>query len=248
MIEREQFYQAVTLAVAVLCADFMERRHPAYAVDRRSALPLNILALFIVIAAGELWKMLLMRGLNALSLVGAAGPSGLIALSSPVKIFLGVVFVDFCLYWVHRAMHRPALWRTHTFHHSIEQLWWLSGARTSMMHLFLFAVPQVIICYYILDFSAVEAGIAFSFGVIVNIWIHTNLRVNIGRLEWLLITPNYHRVHHGARGLSNRNLGFVFTVWDRLFGTYTDPRSAGKEFALGVFPIGKRLLRTLVGY
>jgi sterol desaturase/sphingolipid hydroxylase (fatty acid hydroxylase superfamily) len=84
-------------------------------------------------------------------------------------------------------------------------------------------------------------------GIIVNIWIHTNLDVDLGRFEWLLITPNYHRVHHGARGLSNMNLGFVLTIWDRMFGTYVDPRALETDFALGVISTRKGLLRMIAG-
>jgi sterol desaturase/sphingolipid hydroxylase (fatty acid hydroxylase superfamily) len=248
MMEKEQLYQTGTLVAVVLIADFMERRWPGSPVDRRRALSLNILSLLIVIVVGELWKALLLSGVNALSVGGSALLEGLQRLPGPAKILLGIIFTDFCLYWVHRAMHRPTLWRTHTFHHSIDQVWWLAGSRTSATHLFLFAVPQVMIAYYLLALSRHEAGVAFSFGVFVNIWIHTNLWVDIGRLDRILVTPNYHRVHHGARGLSNNNLGFVFTIWDRMFGTYVDPRAMERGFALGAVSVKRRLFRMIVGY
>ena len=74
-----------------------------------------------------------------------------------------------------------------------------------------------------------------------------NIRVDLGPLQEIFITPNYHRVHHGARGLSNKNLGFILTIWDRMFGTYVSPQSVGKGFALGFIPARKRLLRMIVG-
>lgn len=247
MGERGLLSEIITLVLVVLFFDSMERLRPGHAVNRQRDLSLNILALIVVIVSGEMWKALLLEGLNAINLPRAQTLSVVPRLPGAVKILLGIVLTDFCLYWVHRAMHRPLLWRTHTFHHSIEELWWLSGARTSLTHLLLFAVPQIFIGYYLLEFEAWEAGLAFSFGVLVNIWIHTNLWVNFGPLEWILITSNYHRIHHGARGLSNKNLGFVFTVWDRMFGTYVDPRSVGKDFALGFISTRNRLLRMIVG-
>jgi sterol desaturase/sphingolipid hydroxylase (fatty acid hydroxylase superfamily) len=244
----EQFYESITLVVIVLLVDFLERSRPGFAVDRKRDLQLNIMAILVVGVVGEAWKILLVNGFNFLSIGKELSLPALRGLPGAVKIFTGLVLADFSLYWVHRAMHRPALWPTHIFHHSIEQLWWLSGSRTSAVHLLLFAVPQVLIGYYILAFTPGEAGVGFSIGVVVNIWIHANLWVNLGPLEWIIITPNFHRVHHGSRGLSNKNMGFIFTFWDRIFGTYVDPRLKGKDFALGYASTRGRLLRMMVGF
>jgi sterol desaturase/sphingolipid hydroxylase (fatty acid hydroxylase superfamily) len=243
---REQIYQAITLILIVLFVDFLERRRPGQVVDRRNRITLNILALLITASAGEMWKEFLQGGLNVLDLDRIFAPTAIRRLPGAVKILLGLTLADFCLYWVHRYMHRPTLWPTHKFHHSIDELWWLAGSRTSLTHLFLFAVPQVFLAYYIFALSPREAGIAFAVGVVVNVWIHANLWVSLGSLEWLLITPNYHRVHHGAKGLSSRNLGFILTVWDRMFGTYINPETTGKDFALG-FVSTRHLFRMIVG-
>ena len=40
-------------------------------------------------------------------------------------------------------------------------------------------------------------------------------------------TPADHHVHHK---LFNRNFGHLFMYWDKMFGTYTDPRSVPKHF------------------
>ncbi len=248
MASREQFYEGITLVLIVVLVDYLERSRPGFVVDRKQNLSLNIMAFLVVVVAGEAWKILLLRGFDLLLPSRGLSFATLSGLTSIVKIFVGVVLADFCLYWVHRAMHRPALWPTHIFHHSIEQLWWLSGSRTSVTHLLLFAVPQVFIGYHLLAFTPAEAGVGFSIGVVVNIWIHTNLWVNLGPAEWLIITPNFHRVHHGARGLSNKNLGFVFTLWDRIFGTYVDPRRQGKDFTLGYASTRGRLLRMIAGF
>ncbi len=248
-MDRTRFFQTITLVAVVLIFDFLERLRPGHAVNRRRELPLNLLALTIVAVAGEMWKELLLKGGVALDLVNVFSSFRLKDLPGVVKILFALVFADLCLYWVHRGMHwKGLLWRTHTFHHSIEQLWWLSGSRTSLTHLFLFAVPQILIGYFLLQMSPREAGVAFSVGVAVNIWIHANIWVNLGPLAWLFITPNYHRVHHGSGALVRKNLGFIFTIWDRIFGTYIDPRSMGQDFALGFIPTRNRLFRMIVGF
>ncbi len=243
---QEQGYQAITLVVAVCFFEFLERRRPGFQVNRKRELSLNVLAILIVIGAGELCKAAILAGCGAADLEGFTRTS-LRALPGWARIFLAIVMTDLSLYWVHRCMHTPLLWRMHTFHHTIPEIWWLSGARTSVTHLFLFAVPQILIGYYLLSLSPIEAGIAYSIAAVVNLWIHTNLWVNLGRLEWLIITPNFHRIHHGATGLGGRNLGFVFTIWDRLFRTYVDPAQLGKEFNVFSAPTRGRLLRLIAG-
>jgi sterol desaturase/sphingolipid hydroxylase (fatty acid hydroxylase superfamily) len=247
-MSEEQLYQAITFVVIVSLFDILERRRPGFLVHRYQDLLLNLLAMIVVIVGGELCRRLLLYGFSAINLREVFSHNVFLGLPGAIKMLLGVALGDLSLYWVHRAMHRPVLWRTHAFHHTIGEIWWLAGSRTSLTHLFLFAVPQVLIAYYILGLTALEIGVVFSFGVVVNLWIHTNLWVNLGFLEWIFITPNYHRIHHGARGLTNKNLGFVFTVWDRMFGTYVSPQSTGKEFALLPIPWQKRLLRMLIGF
>jgi sterol desaturase/sphingolipid hydroxylase (fatty acid hydroxylase superfamily) len=246
--DKEIIYQAVTLMAVVFIFDSLERSRPGHIVDRGKDLGLNILAIIVVIVAGEAWQWLILSAFRTSVFLWPAAYAPQ-RISSIIRICFGLVLADFSLYWVHRGMHwNGLLWRTHVFHHSIEHLWWLSGSRTSITHLFLFAFPQVFIAYVLLRLSPQEAGIAFSIGVFVNIWIHTNIWVKLGPLEWLFITPNYHRLHHGGRGLIRTNLGFIFTIWDRIFGTYTDPESRDRNIPLGFVPTRNRLIRMIIGY
>jgi sterol desaturase/sphingolipid hydroxylase (fatty acid hydroxylase superfamily) len=244
-----ELYQAITLVLIVGLVDILERIRPSFRVSRQRELGINLLALMVVIIWGELAKELLLAGFRA-SRLDALLPIGAVQeFPSALKILLAVILSDFSLYWVHRAMHRnPVLWKTHAFHHSIPEIWWLAGARTSMTHLLLFAAPQIFIGYYLLGVTPLEAGISFSIGVVVNVWIHINIWVDLGPLERLIITPNFHRIHHGARGYTDKNLAFVFTVWDRMFGTYVDPRVTGKDFPVLAVPTRNRLLPMIIGY
>jgi sterol desaturase/sphingolipid hydroxylase (fatty acid hydroxylase superfamily) len=52
-------------------------------------------------------------------------------------------------------------------------------------------------------------------------------------LGWVFITPNLHHTHHHARlPGTNCNYGDVFSIWDRLFGTYVDMPSEDTVFGL----------------
>lgn len=241
----------LTFMVAVVVFECWERARPSRPIDRRRDLGIDVLAFAVVVTAGLVWPGLLRSLYESLELRKAlVFLAPLKELPSMAKVAIGIVMADFCLYWVHRWMHGPAfLWRAHLFHHSTEQLYWLSGARTSLFHLLLFAIPQVLIAHYVLELSIAEAAVGFSIGVVINLWVHTNVSVNLGPLEWLLVTPDFHRVHH-ARDISpTRNIGFLLTVWDRLFGTYLDPHQLEREYPLGLTadqpPVSGRMIAGL---
>ena len=47
-----------------------------------------------------------------------------------IQAVLMVLVVDLLRYWLHRASHEnDTLWRLHSVHHSVEQLYWLNTAR-----------------------------------------------------------------------------------------------------------------------
>src|SRR5690242_17829068 len=157
-------------------------------------------------------------GLDPGVLVGAL--LRLRALPTWQKLVLGFLAIDFTIYWLHRAQHAfGLLWRTHRWHHSSEQVNWLSGFRTSLLHSFLYNLPQTIVAIGVLALDAAEAGIAFSIGVFVQLWDHANADAEIGWLKYVFIRPQDHRLHHAAERVPPANFGFVFSIWDRLFGT-----------------------------
>jgi sterol desaturase/sphingolipid hydroxylase (fatty acid hydroxylase superfamily) len=58
----------------------------------------------------------------------------------------------------------------------------------------------------------------------VNVFSHANVRLpeKLDRiLRWVFVTPNMHSLHHSSHQLeTDSNYGTVFTLWDRIFGTY----------------------------
>ena len=72
------------------------------------------------------------------------GPLAQLPLWLQAVIFL--VASDFMLYWIHRAFHRPAMWKYHAVHHSSEELDWISAARFHPVNIFLGSVPSTSCC------------------------------------------------------------------------------------------------------
>ena len=54
------------------------------------------------------------------------------------------------------------------------------------------------------------------YGAIVA-FAHSNTRLGFGPLERIVVSPNYHRIHHKVDGPQDVNLGFALTIWDQLF-------------------------------
>ena len=49
----------------------------------------------------------------------------------------------------------------------------------------------------------------------------------MGVLEWVLSTPSHHRVHHASNiKYLDKNMGMVFIIWDKLFGTFAKEETA----------------------
>ena len=148
-----------------------------------------------------------------------------------------LVLADLGLYWAHRMLHARILWPTHAFHHSSRHLNVLAGLRASPVHILVLFLPLVF-AYRIFPFP--DAGLYALVTFVVEIsnqhYIHSNIYVPRARqLEKLLVTPRMHFVHHSAhKQHSNSNYGFVFSVWDRMFGTFTDPDSVSLDDNLGL--------------
>ena len=139
--------------------------------------------------------------------------------------FIGYYMLgDFGAYWMHRLMHTRQVWRVHRFHHSVNQLWWLSGVRATIPQQAMFNVPYIFVAP-LLAGAGIEVfhGLMFA-GIITNHWMHMNVAWRSNWLEKVFVTPRYHQIHHSADAdQHDGNYGTVFTLWDRMFGTYIDP-------------------------
>jgi sterol desaturase/sphingolipid hydroxylase (fatty acid hydroxylase superfamily) len=235
----------------VVLFDVSERLRPARDVNRLADLRIDLLSFTLAVAINRT----LTHGFRAAGQAMVVPPAtGWLAVvqswPGAVKLVLAMFVVDFTIYWIHRAQHRfDAIWRTHAWHHTIENMYWFAGFRTSFFHSFIYNIPQAGIPMLLFHLSPLMTGMGYSVGLFVQFWEHTNLKLNIGPLHWLFITPQYHRVHHSATRYSRMNLGTTFSLWDRMFGTYVDPATMPDAFPLGLGePLDKKEMpRMLVG-
>ena len=249
-IQPEDYQTVVFLALVAIC-EVWERFRPARSIDRWADLKIDLLSFSLAILMNRFCTKAVKSMINAVApaaLVG--GWHALQSLPGAVKIALAIVVADFVIYWLHRAQHHfDVLWRTHAWHHSAEYLYWFSGFRTSFLHSLMNNIPQAAVPMLVFGLSPFQAGIGYAIAVMIQFWEHTNVRVNIGPLKYVFITPDYHRVHHSATQHCRMNLGGTFSIWDRLFGTYVDPATMPEAFPIGLGePIDKKKIpRMLIG-
>ena len=148
-----------------------------------------------------------------------------------------LLLTDFLLYWAHRLLHTQLLWHSHAWHHSPKHMWWLAGLRAAPLHVVVLSLPFALtyIAFPTPEGDAVAITLAV-FRIANQHWLHSNIKLPYSRaLELLFITPRAHFVHHDQRRcFSDSNYGFIFSFWDRLFGTYTQPQTVGNSPKLGL--------------
>ncbi len=136
-----------------------------------------------------------------------------------------VVAMDACNWLVHLANHRVGmLWRFHELHHSQEDMSVLTVFRTHpLIHVsYLVALLPVVV---LLANGIMSTTILVLYGAWVAL-AHSNTRLGFGPLRRVVVSPNFHRIHHRLDGRQDVNLGFVLSIWDQLAGRAVFPTAA----------------------
>ena len=160
--------------------------------------------------------------------------------SSPiwVQAVLMVLAVDFTRYWLHRAAHQSdTLWRLHSVHHSVEQLYWLNTARfhpiEKALQMCLDSLP-----FLLMSVDAKVLALYYLAYASNGFFQHCNVRLRYGFLNYIVGSAETHRWHHSREPReANANYGNTVIVWDLLFGTWFLPNNRDVQ-ALGLRDTG----------
>jgi sterol desaturase/sphingolipid hydroxylase (fatty acid hydroxylase superfamily) len=136
-----------------------------------------------------------------------------------LQVTFFVVTHDFYIYWMHRWQHRNRyLWRLHEAHHSPRSVDWLSGSRSHCLEIL---INQTIEFVPIVLLGAAPDVVPLK-GAISAVWgmyIHSNLNVHTGRLQWIINGPEMHRWHHTTGRGMRSNYSTKLAIWDWMFAT-----------------------------
>lgn len=146
------------------------------------------------------------------------------------RLLAALVVGEVGFYWGHRWMHEvPFLWRFHAFHHSATHVYFLVSARAHPLDETFVRLCGIIPTYVLgLASPLTPTGnlVPALIVIVAQAWgyfIHSNLRLRLGPLEWLISTPGFHHWHHTLGGLRDRNYASMLPFMDMIFGTYHTP-------------------------
>jgi sterol desaturase/sphingolipid hydroxylase (fatty acid hydroxylase superfamily) len=144
-------------------------------------------------------------------------------LSHPVLTFvLYAVILDFADFVRHYLAHQFRWWYAlHSLHHAQRQMTFWSDDRNHVLD-----DVNAFVWLTIVSLAIGVPPMQFPLLVLLLRFLeslsHANVRLSFGWLgERLLISPRFHRLHHGIRGAGRQscNYGAVLPWWDMLFGT-----------------------------
>ena len=143
--------------------------------------------------------------------------------------FVLLIAEDFLYYWLHRFDHEIRFfWAVHVTHHSSEQMNFTVGFRSSVfqpLYRFVYFIPLAL-C----GFKPIDIIFIYAATQIWGIFVHTELIKKMGWLEYFLVTPSHHRVHHASNPkYLDKNMGMFLIIWDQLFGTF-QPELPDEEY------------------
>lgn len=141
--------------------------------------------------------------------------------STILTYVLAFIGIDFAGYWIHRWSHEiNVFWNRHIIHHSSEEFNLSCALRQSVSEIFaLFTFTYIPMA--ILGIPAQVVAVVAPIQLFAQFWYHTRLIHKLGWLEYILVTPSHHRVHHAINPeYMDKNYSQIFIIWDKLFGTF----------------------------
>ncbi len=167
-----------------------------------------------------------------------------------VELAITIIVLDLAIYWQHRWTHIvPWLWRLHRLHHTDTQFELTLGLR---FHPFEIVLSLLYKCLIIAALGAAPSSVLIYEILLALFALFSHADIAIAtqwdrRLRWLVITPDWHRVHHSVhRHETDSNYGNLFSIWDRLFrSTNEQPRDGHLAMKIGLTEFRDEASQTL---
>ncbi len=214
----------VATAILVMGLTGLEKR----ALSREALT--NTLTTFVILAVNLAMAPLvfvitreIQTGYNALG-IPSVDPAFWQGVPWIITAIIALIGKDFCDYWCHRALHTPLGWPVHAVHHSDSHVNGFTSFRVHLLELLLMKAFYITLLSW-LGIPPELVATAYIVASMHNAYVHFEVDIDHGRLNWLIASPRFHRWHHADLPEAyGKNLANMIPAWDMLFGTY---RAAG---------------------
>lgn len=168
-----------------------------------------------------------------------------IPIAPGLHIVLGILLIDVVDYSGHILAHKvPILWRSHRVHHSDAHVMTSSSLRFHPFDVLYSQVLMYSIAIFVIGVSPTSFIIYGTIGLILLILQHSNVKFPAWVEKYvrlLFVTPGFHKIHHAAdQKYTDSHYATVFSVWDRIFGTYHNVSPNEIEYGLHEFNTDKK--------
>lgn len=141
------------------------------------------------------------------------------------QVVVGVLLLD-CIgaYFIHWTEHKVKwMWKFHLVHHSDTTVDVTTGLRHhpgETVFRITFTILAVIVVGAPIGIVMLYQSLSVLFAHITH--ANINMPAKMDRaLSFIFVTPNMHKVHHHyTQPLTDTNYGNIFSIWDRIFGTF----------------------------
>lgn len=144
-----------------------------------------------------------------------------------LQAIIGLLLMDLIgAYTAHYVEHKiKALWRFHLIHHTDTWIDTTSANRhhpgESIIRFIFTALAILIVGAPVWLFFMYQ-----SFSVLLSQFNHANLKMpkQLDKiLSYLIVSPDMHKIHHHYKlPYTDSNYGNIFSIWDRIFGTFLE--------------------------
>jgi len=153
------------------------------------------------------------------------------------QIIIGVMLLDLIgAYFIHWTEHKVKwMWQFHVVHHSDTNVDVTTGLRHHPGET-VFRISFTIMAVLIVGAPMGIVMLYQSLSVLFAHLTHANIKmpVKVDRaLSYVFVTPYMHKVHHHyTQPLTDTNYGNIFSIWDRLFGTFAETDSSKLTYGI----------------
>ena len=156
-------------------------------------------------------------------------------------VLLGVLLLDFFgAYLAHFVEHKiKPLWMVHLVHHTDHNV----DTTTANRHHPIESVIRFAFTLFGVFLVGTPIGIVMlyqSLSLVATQFTHANIKMSkqVDKLlSYIIVSPDMHKVHHHyVLPYTDSNYGNIFSIWDRLFGTYMELDREKIVYGVDVFP------------